>query len=79
MRKINIQKDVESRIKIDMSLPAIVSFDTMDETKTTKLSNEPEKEKEDAQSESIQESEVNQVSDQQDIPKKGGRKAKTDL
>ncbi|MBF0575539.1 hypothetical protein [Dysgonomonas sp. GY617] len=79
MRKINIQKDVKSREKISMSLPAIVSYDMVDEIKTTELSNESEKENKDGQSEGIQEPEVNQVTDQQDIPKKGGRKAKTDL
>lgn len=82
MRKINIQRDVESREKISMSIPAIVSYDTMEEPeilKTEETNNEPEKENEDAQSEIIQEQEVNQIPDQQDIPKKGGRKAKTDL
>ncbi|WP_165045097.1 hypothetical protein [Dysgonomonas sp. ZJ709] len=76
MRKINIQKDVESRKKISLSLPAIVSYDMMEETKTAELSDEPENEIEDAQSEIIQEQEVNQVTDQQETAKKGGRKAK---
>lgn len=79
MRRINIQKDVESREKISQSIPVIVSYDMMEEIKTTELSEEPEKENEDAQSEIMQEPEVNPIPGQQDIPKKGGRKAKTDL
>lgn len=79
MRKINIQKDVESREKISQSIPAIVSYDTVDEIKSTELSKEPEKENEDAQSEDVQEPEADPIPGQQDIPKKGGRKAKTDL
>lgn len=76
MRKINIQKDVESREKISRSIPAIVSYDTVDEVKSTELSKEPEKENEDAQSEVTQEQEADPIPDKQDAPKKGGRKAK---
>lgn len=79
MRKINIQKDVESREKISQSIPAVVSYDTIEEPeilKTAETINEYEKESEDAQSEVIQEQEADQIPDQQDAPKKGGRKAK---
>lgn len=79
MKKINIQRDLESRNKIGMSLPPIVPLDIAQEPEKIKLadsSDEPVNETRYAQSEIIQEPEVNPVTHEQDSPKKGGRKTK---
>lgn len=71
MRKINIQKDVDSRKRIsDNHIP-------QREVKQPIV--EPVNIETHAQSESIQEPETDQVITQLEVPKKGGRKAKGDL
>lgn len=79
MKKINIQRDLESRNNIGMSLPAIVPLDMAQEPEIIKLadsSDEPVNDTQYGQSEIIPQPEVNPVTIQRDNPKKGGRKTK---
>lgn len=72
MRRINIQKDVESRKKLEDKLPLTIEIET--ETLV-----EPLIPQEDAESKNVQEPEDEQNSGQDDKPKKRRRTPKRDV
>ena len=70
MKRINVQRDVESRRKMEEKLP------TANETKTAV---EPVTPPTDAQSKEVQEHEVDQIPEPDEKPKKRGRSAKGNI
>lgn len=74
MRKINIQKDIESRRNISM-LPVVTSLFEESTEYNSDLIEEQKETLENAQSQIIQESQADQKPELLERKKKGGRKA----